>query len=62
MYITTEGVKSEQAVVCRCPDPALMRTTLLTELVLFTAARRGVKDHDSGDGSNVMATSGCQVS
>lgn len=71
MYITTEGVKSEQAVVRslvafeRLPGSS-SSSELLNSLRLrcphdTRTARGGVKDHDPGDGGHLMAKKRRQV-
>lgn len=71
MYITTEGVKSEQAVVGslvafeRLPGSS-SSSELLNSLRLrcphdTRTARGGVKDHDPGDGGHLMAKKRRQV-
>lgn len=66
MYITTEGVKSEQAVVRRESEPATLSARGNFVLTVANAlndrtARGGFKDHDSGDWSNLVAKKRRQV-
>lgn len=56
-YITTESIKSELAVV------RPVRWTGIASMVMsdYCAARRLLKDHDSGDGRDFMETVRRQV-
>jgi len=64
MYITQEGVKSEQAVVRPSLPPFLPVASLVSPtltLASSSAARRSVQDHDPGDGRHLVAAQRRQV-